>query len=506
MELIQFPFSLITLLILLFFFLLEMRKAFKGKNESQQLPPGPRKLPLIGNLLSLVGSLPHHTLTDLAKRYGPLMHLQLGENSVFVVSSPRVAKEVLKVHDHAFLNRPKLVALKVVMYDYTDIAFSPYGEYWRQLRKICALELLSAKKVWSFRSIREGEVWHLIDSILSSSGSVINITEMIDALSNAITCKAVFGSRYKDQDTLIQVINDTSTSSSGFDLADLFPSCKLLHIFSGMRSKVEKLQQKVDQIFDSIIGERTQNASHNKQNDNAEVQEEDLLDVLLRLKESNDLQFPLTSNNIKAVIFDMFAGGTSTSSTTIQWAMSEMIRNPRVMEKAQAEVRQALGEKKRIFETDIQGLSYLKLVIKETLRTHPALPVIIRECSEQCEIDGYVIPKKSRVAVNAWAIGRDPDYWHNAQEFEPERFKDSSIEFSGTNLEYIPFGAGRRMCPGLAFGIASVELPLAQLLYHFNWKLPGGKKPEELDMAEVFGATVGRKNSLHLTATPHSPL
>lgn len=205
----------------------------------------------------------------------------------------------------------------------------------------------------------------------------------------------------------------------------------------------------------------------------------------------------------------MFAGATDTSSATIEFAMSEMIRSPRVMEKAQVEVRQALKGKKIIGEADIQELRYLKMVIKETLRLHPPAPLLLpRECREDCEINGYKIPVKTKVIVNAWAINRDPEYWDDAETFKPERFINSPIEYVGPNLEYIPFGAGRRICPGILFGLADLELPLAQFLYHFNWKLPDDNmKPEDLDMTEIFGAAVKKRNNLYLIATPytHSP-
>ena len=201
---------------------------------------------------------------------------------------------------------------------------------------------------------------------------------------------------------------------------------------------------------------------------------------------------------------DIFTAGTDTSSTTVEWAMAEMMKTPRVMKKAQAEVRKLYqGNKTLIHEKDIEKLSYLKWVIKETLRLHPPAPLLLpKECREACKIDGYEIPLKTKVLVNAWAIGRDPEYWDDAESFVPERFDGSSLDYKGTNFEYIPFGAGRRMCPGIAFGVANVELPLANLLYHFNWELPDGMKPENLDMTESFGATVGRKNNLYLSATP----
>ena len=205
---------------------------------------------------------------------------------------------------------------------------------------------------------------------------------------------------------------------------------------------------------------------------------------------------------------DIFTAGTDTSSTTVEWAMAEMMKTPRVMKKAQAEVRKLYqGNKTLIHEKDIEKLSYLKWVIKETLRLYPPAPLLLpRECREACKIDGYEIPLKTKVIVNAWAIGRDPEYWDDAESFVPERFDGSSMDFKGTSFEYIPFGAGRRMCPGVAFGMVNVELPLANLLYHFDWELPSGMNSENLDMTEAFGATVGMKNNLFFIAIPFTPL
>jgi cytochrome P450 len=200
---------------------------------------------------------------------------------------------------------------------------------------------------------------------------------------------------------------------------------------------------------------------------------------------------------------DMYTSGSETSATTTEWAMAELVRNPRVMEKAQAEVRQLLAGKRKIHEADIKKLDYLKLVVKETLRLHPPLALIPRQATQTCKISGYDIPSETKVLVNAWAIGRDPKHWGaTADCFEPERFQGSSIDFKGTNFEFIPFGAGKRMCPGISFGIASVEIALAQLLYHFNWKLPNGTRLQELDMTESMGMSARKKNDLNVIGIP----
>lgn len=201
---------------------------------------------------------------------------------------------------------------------------------------------------------------------------------------------------------------------------------------------------------------------------------------------------------------DIFIAGTDSSVTVIEWAMAEMMKNPRVMEKAQAEVRQAFDKNGNVDEIGLHELQYLKLVVKETLRLHTPLPLLLpRECGERCKILGYDIPKGSKVIVNAWAIARDPRYWNDAESFYPERFLDSSIDYKGNYFKYIPFGAGRRICPGMLFGMANIELPLAQLLFHFNWKLPNGEQNNDLDMAENFGGSVRRKNDLFLVPTPY---
>ncbi|TXG67932.1 hypothetical protein EZV62_009207 [Acer yangbiense] len=505
----QFPFFtvLLTFLIFIFMILRLLKKSKTNLHSTLNLPPGPWKLPVIGNMHLLVGSLPHFCFGDLAKKYGSLMHLQLGEVSHIVISSPETAKQVMKIHDISFAQRPRYFSIGITTYNFTDIAFAPYGDYWRQMRKICTLELLSAKRVQSFRSIREEEVSILIKYLASTTGGLpINFSKMLVNLTNDITSRAAFGRRCEDREAFLHAVQKTIELVGGFSVADLFPSVKFLEVLSGMRSKLLRHREEMDKILENIIDEHRA-ASKAAMEKASEDEAVCLLDVLLDLQDQGDLELPLTRDNINAVITDIFAAGSETTSTTMEWAISEMLKNPRVMEKAQAEVRQVFSKKGNVDETGLHKLQYLKLVIKESLRLHPPLPLILpRECRESCKINGYDIPVGSKVIVNAWAIGRDPDYWTEAESFHPERFLDSSIDYRGTDFELIPFGAGRRICPGLSFGIANAELPLAQLLYHFDWKLPDGMKNQDIDMTETFGVTARRKNDLYLIPTLHHPL
>ncbi|KAG8375480.1 hypothetical protein BUALT_Bualt10G0104200 [Buddleja alternifolia] len=268
----------------------------KSHKKYVNFPPSPPRLPVIGHLHHLVGGLPHHALARLTKKYGPFLHLQLGEVSTVVISSREVAKEVLKVQDPACADRPESMGSKIMWYDYKDIIFSPYNEYWRQMRKICILELLSAKNVKSFGSIRQDEVSRLIKSIKSSSGETINLTEKIFALTSSITCRATFGKVLRDRDRLIAMLKKAISMAGGFGFADLFPSFKLLHVLSWNVHKLLRMRGKLDAILDAIVEEH-------KQKQSGEFGGEDIVEVLLRMKKNEELEFPITNDNIKAVIF-----------------------------------------------------------------------------------------------------------------------------------------------------------------------------------------------------------
>ncbi|XP_049347910.1 premnaspirodiene oxygenase-like [Solanum verrucosum] len=478
-------------------FLFWLLKYWKNSNTQirKRLPPGPWKLPLIGSMFHLLGGPPHRVLRDLAKKYGSIIHLQLGEVSLVVVTSPEMAKQVLKTHDLAFASRPMLIAAEIVCYNGSDIVFSPYGDYWRQMRKICIMELLSAKNVKSFNSIRQDEVLRMIEFFRSSSGETVNATKRIFQFASSMTCRSAFGKVFKEQDELILLIKKVSQLTEGFDVADIFPSLKFLHVLCGMKGKIMDVHHELDVILENII---------NEHKNNGELGGEGLVAALLRVMKEGGHQFPITNDNIKAIILDIFGGGTETSSATIDWTMVEMMRNPNVFSKAQEEVRNAFKGKETFDENDVEELKYLKLVVKESFRLHPPFPLLLpRECREEVDINGYTIPFKTKVMVNTWAIGRDPKYWNDAESFKPERFEDNSMDFVGNNFEYLPFGSGRRNCPGISFGLANVYFPLAQLLYHFDWKLPNGINSSELDLTESAGSTCARKSNLYLIATPY---
>ncbi|KAL0330826.1 UNVERIFIED_CONTAM: cytochrome [Sesamum angustifolium] len=470
---VQLPFSFTALLLFpsFIFLLIRASKRSKSPRKYERLPPGPPKLPVIGHLHHLAGELSHRACRRIAQKYGPVIHLQLGEVSAVVISSREATKEVLKDQDPACANRPESIGA----------------------------EIMCAKNVRSFGYVRQEELSLLLESLRSSSGEAINLTQKVFAFTSSVIFRAALGKVIRDRDKLIKMLKKAIAMAGGFELADLFPSSKLLHVLCWNKYKLLQMRRKLDAILDDILEE------HKLKNSGDVSPEEDIVDVLLRMQKNGELQFPISNDNIKGIIFDMFSAATETSSTTIDWAMAELMRNPRVMAKVQAELREAIKGKTTVEESDLQALKYLKLVIKETFRLHPPLALLPRACRDECKVNGYTIPLKSRVLINAWAMGRDPEYWHHPETFRPERFDNSCIDFLGNDLEYIPFGAGRRICPGMNFGLVSVELPLAQLLYHFDWKMPEGMSVDDVDMTEQEGIAVARKNGLILVPTVYNP-
>ncbi|CAI0439157.1 unnamed protein product [Linum tenue] len=497
-------FTLATVLVLTLFIIRKQR----SKTAALNLPPGPWKLPIIGNIHQMVGDQPHRRLRDLARKYGPdVMQLQLGELSHIVISTPEAAKLVMKTHDLAFASRPSLLAPNILYDGCKDIAFAPYGEYWRQMRKICTLELFSAKRVQSFRHIREEEVSNLVASLTRSAdaGEPVDLTRMLFKLTSTVTSRAAFGKVQELNDAFQIVLDNISDVIAGFRVSDLYPSIKFLPALTGYRTKLQKMRKASDSVLEQIIGEHKSRRRAGRKDDG---EKEDLVDVLLNLQEKQDLGIPITMEVIKAVTLELFLAGIETSLTVIEWTMSEMIQNSRVFQRAQEEVRQVLGERgKDVDESHLHLLKYLDMVISEGLRLHPPIPLLIpRENGEKVELDAYNVPINTKVIVNAWAINRDPRHWAEPEKFHPERFLDCSTDYKGNDFQFIPFGAGRRICPGISFGMAVVKLTLANLLYHFRWELPSEMKQEGIDMTESFGTSLRRKNALRLIPVSYDGL
>ncbi|KAH7524852.1 hypothetical protein FEM48_Zijuj06G0162900 [Ziziphus jujuba var. spinosa] len=422
-------------------------------NKNKKLPPGPRGFPIFGSL-HLLGEFPHRDLHQLAKHYGPIMHLRLGLVPTTVVSSPQAAELFLKTHDLVFATRPSHEAAKHISYDQKNLTFAKYGSYWRTIRKMCTLELLSILKIDSFRDMRKEELGLFIEFVREAARdqAAVDLSAKISSLSADMSCIMVFGKKYLDSEFdergFKAVIQEGMHLAAVPNLGDYIPQIARFD-FQGLTKKMKAVSKVFDDFFEKIIDEHIQSAGDEHKTS------KDFVDVMLSFMGSEESEYRIERPNIKAIIL----------------------------------------------ESDLESLEYLNMVVKETLRLHPVAPLLLPHASmEDCTVEGFHIPKESHVIFNAWAIGRDPLAWTDPEKFFPERFEGSSVDLRRRYFQLIPFGSGRRGCPGIQLGLTVVRLVLAQLVHCFDWELPNGMLPTELDMTEEFGITTPRAK--HLLAIP----
>ncbi|CAJ1952708.1 unnamed protein product [Sphenostylis stenocarpa] len=442
-------------------------------------PPSLPKLPVIGNLHQL-GTLTHQTLQSFAQTYGPLMLLHFGKVPVLVVSNTEAAREVLKTQDHVFCNRPHRKMFDILWYGSRDVASAPYGHHWTQTRSICVFHLLNSKMIQSFGAVREEEISIMMEKIRQCCLSMmhVNLTHLFSTVTNDIVCRAALGRRY---------------SGEG--------GTKLREPLKEM-AKTERVAKQLDEFLDEVVEEHV-SCWPKRGNDVDSERRNDFIDVLLWIKKTKASGFHIDRTTIKVLILDILSGGVETTSSTLGWIMTELLRHPIVMQKLQGEVRNVVGDRTHITEDDLSSMQYLKAVVKETVRLHPPIPLLLpRESNKDTTVMGYGIATRTQVIVNAWAIGRDGSYWEQPLEFKPERFLNSSIDVRGHDFELIPFGAGRRGCPGITFAMIEIELVLANLVHKFNWEVPNGIMGDQtLDITETEGSTIHRKFPLMAIAS-----
>ncbi|XP_048591079.1 cytochrome P450 71B11-like [Brassica napus] len=505
-------------IILAIVFFASILVAKNTRKTKKNLPPGPPRLLIIGNLHQL-GSKPHRSMFKLSEKYGALMSLKLGNVSTVVASTPETVKDVLKTFDVDCCSRPYLTYAARLSYNRNDLSFSPYSKYWREMRKLTVIELYTAKRVKSFGHIREEEVASFVDFIKQSASveKQVNFNLKFMKLSASVICRLGFGMSLegsKLEITYDEVIQGIMEVLGSFAAADFFPIVgKLIDRLTGLHGKCEKVFQAMDTFFDEAI----------KCHLDDESIKDDIIALLLKMErgEIGLGEFQLSRNHTKGILLvstgktcniqtlssnffvlllqDILVAGIDTSAQTATWVMTHLITNPRVMNKVQTEVREVVKNKDNITEDDIEQLKYLKMVIKETLRINPLVPLLIpREASKDIKIRGYDIPKNTWIYVNVWAIHSNPNIWKDPGAFIPERFVDNEIDYKGLNFELLAFGSGRRMCPGMGVGMALVHLILVNLLYRFDWKLPEGMETRDVDLEESYGLVCPKKIPLEL--------
>ncbi|XP_057513888.1 probable (S)-N-methylcoclaurine 3'-hydroxylase isozyme 2 [Actinidia eriantha] len=480
--------------ILLLPFLLLFLKHFKSSSVSKThpLPPGPSPWPILGNILQM-GKKPHLTLTEFAKSYGPLMSLRLGTQALIIGSSPAAAVEILKTHDRTLSARhvPHVVLAKSPMLNHLSLGWAiECNDRWKYLRAICRSGLFSGKAIESQACLREEKAMDLVGFLEGVEGKVVKIGDVVFAtvfnmLSNVMVSRDFIslGEEREDGDGMKGLVGRIMELYGAPNLSDFYPILEGLDL-QGLKKKAFEVTGKIFAMWEPIIEERRE---RRRSNGSSQI---DFLDSLLDNAFSND--------QIKHLFMELFTAATDTSTTTIEWAMAELIKNPESMNKIRQElvreIKQGMPK-----ESHLPHLPYLQACVKETLRLHTPVPFLIpHQALSSCKVMNYTIPKDAQVIVNVLAISRDPMIWDDSLEFKPERFLNSTLDYKGSDFEFLPFGAGRRICPGLPMVAKQVPLVLASLIHFFDWSLPNESDPNGLDMSEKFSVTLKREQPLLL--------
>ncbi|CAL5437121.1 unnamed protein product [Camellia sinensis] len=476
----------------------------KKNNPRPPVPPGPHTLPLVGNLLSLDPEF-HKYITTLAKTHGPIFTLWLGQKLTIVVSSPAIAREMLKDHDTTFANRDVSVAAKQSAYGVGDVAWSHYGSEWRMLRKLAVHGMLSNTRLDSVYSLRRGEIRRTIGYIFRNLvGSPVNISDQMFLILFNVVTNMLWGCSIEGEDRVSIGFDGMIRLLGKPNISDFYPGLARFDL-QGIQKKMRGVMKRVDEIFDMMIDQRMK-----RDGEGGEKESKDFLQFLLEHKdEGGEAKSPLTMAQVKAMLMtsssvihgqDMVVGGTDTTINSVEAAMAEMMNKPQVMQKLQLELDTIVGKDHVVEECHIPKLPYLYAIMKETLRLHPILPLLMPHSpSETCTIGGYTIPKGTRILFNVWAIHRDPLIWENPLEFDPERFLNGKWDYNGNDFAYFPFGSGRRICPGISMAERVFMFSIASLVHSFEWKLPEGEK---LDLTESFGIVLKKKISLVAIPSP----
>ncbi|XP_059630225.1 cytochrome P450 71AU50-like [Cornus florida] len=472
-------------------------QAWLRSSNNKTIPPGPKALPILGHI-HLLGKLPHRDLQHLAKEYGPIMYMRFGFVPNIIVSSSEAAEQFLKTHDLAFATRPPLESAKYMSYEQRNLSMAEYGPYWRNIRKLCTVELLSSNKINSFKCMRSEELGLLVEFIKQAAHDrvAVDLSAKVLSMNADMTCRMVFGKKYTDKEFdergFQAVFHDGKNLAATPNIGDYFPFVRALDL-QGLTRRMKAVSKVFDEFLEKVIDDHVQARDKG--------QTKDFIDIMLAFMESEEVEFRIDRSHIKANLLDMLAAASDTSSTTIEWVLSELLMHPRVMKKVQKELEEVVGMDRIVEESDLEGLDYLYMVLKETFRLHPVAPLLVpHQAIEDCTVNGFHIPKKSLVTINVWAIGRDPKVWTDPEKFIPERFVGSTIDVRGRDFQLIPFGSGRRGCPGMQLGLTVVRLAVAQLVHCFDWELPNGVLPTDLDMTEEFGIVINRAK--HIVAIP----
>ncbi|XP_027185263.1 cytochrome P450 81E8-like [Coffea eugenioides] len=480
---------LLRVLILIFSILIAPLLYLQRKENKQ--PPSPPALPIVGHLHLLRNTAPHLAFHKLSIKYGPLVSLRFGIRRILVVSSPSLAEECFsKTNDIVFANRPESISSKHLGYNHTTLVFSPYGDHWRNLRRLTAIHIFYSISLLQSSSIWTNEMRFIVKKLFSScsdekSWKVVDLNSLFLELVFNVVMKMIAGKRWPfDQ------LDDAFTPSTFSDICDYIPIFRWIG-FRGQEKSSINLQRKRDKVLQDLIEETRK---RNGEDVSCSTKTKEIIQALLSLQDADPEYY--TNETIKGIMQIMFTAGTHTSAFTMERAMSCLLNHPDILQKAKNEIDDQVTYSGRLLEdSDLSKLPYLRCIINETLRIFPPEPTLVPHySSEDCIIGGYKIAKDTTLFVNAWAIHRDPNLWEEPSEFKPERFEGLDEGF-----KFLPFGKGRRACPGAAMAMRFVGLAVGTLVQCFEWE---SAESQMVEFDEKSGVTLGKTKPLEVLYKP----
>lgn len=497
-----------------------LRHLISSWRQQARLPPSPTSLPVIGHL-HLLRPPVHRTFQELASRIGPLMHIRLGSTHCVVASTPEVASELIRGHEGSISERPLTAVARQFAYDSAGFAFAPYNTHWRFMKRLCMSELLGPRTVEQLRPVRRAGTVSLLADLLASSarGETVDLTRHLIRLSNTSIIRMVASTVPGSvTDEAQEVVKDVAELVGAFNVDDYISLVRGWDL-QGLRRRAAGVHRRFDALLEDILRHKEEaraarrldqdddGRGSSKQDKKQATHSKDLLDILMDKADDPAAEIKLTRENIKAFIIDVVTAGSDTSAAMVEWMLAELMNHPETLRKVAEEIDAVVGGDRIASEADLPQLPYLMAAYKETLRLHPAAPIAHRQSSEEMVVRGFTVPPQTAVFINVWAIGRDPAYWEEPLAFRPERFMPGgaaeSLEPRGQHFQYMPFGSGRRGCPGMGLALQSVPAVLAALVQCFHWAtVDGDGGLNKIDMSESDGLVCARKKPLLLRPTP----
>ncbi|KAF2583556.1 hypothetical protein F2Q68_00003236 [Brassica cretica] len=484
--------------IFLCFFSLLCYTLFFRKQKNFPLPPSPPSLPIIGHLDLLLSVLAHRSLQKLSSKYGSILYLRIFSSPIVLVSSASVAYEIFRAHDVNISSRGLPATEDSLFAGSFSFISAPYGDYWKFMKKVLVSNLLGPQALKRSRRVRADKLDRFYDNLFEKAAKkeTVEIFEEALKLINDSICKLIMGRCFPEEGGVVERVKglaiELDVSSKKILLVNLLPPWLKKLVLSLFKKEVKTISNSFDELLEKILAEHEEKLGEHHQG-------KDLMDVLLAAYGDENAKYKITRNHIKSFYVDLLFAGITNSALPIQWTLAEIINSPNSLERLRGELDSVVGTTRLIQETDLPNLPYLQAVVKEGLRLHPPEPMFERFSQEGCKVGGFYVPEKTSLMVNAYAVMRDPNYWADPDEFKPERFLDTWQEEERREqaLKYIPFGSGRRGCPGENLAHIFIGTAIGVMVQGFEWRF----KEKKVNMEEAV-AGLSLTMAHHLKCTP----